>query len=233
MASSRRRAGTGSRRALRESEARYRELSELTAAQVRGLECIGSGATLAETLAALAGTIEAFSDGMLASILLLDEDGVHLRHGAAPSLPEAYVRAIDGIAIGPDVGSCGSAAYLAQPTVASKIQSDPRWANFRELAMAHGLQACWSTPIISTAGTLPGMQPVLRHPARLPGSAIGPAGRRARHPRGPRGAGPAPRAPASGGDRDKPRDALASRRRQRRGRPGQRSAAPRGRRHRA
>ena len=186
MASSRRRAGKGSslrrgsrarratalsvvRRALRESEARYRDLSELTSAQVQGLECIGSGAPLSETLETLARTIEALSDGMLVSILLLDEDGVHLRHGAAPSLPGSYVRAIDGTAIGPDVGSCGSAAYLAQPIVASKIQSDPRWASFRALAMAHGLQACWSTPIVSTAGRVLGTFAMYYREPREPG----------------------------------------------------------------
>ncbi|MEX2220175.1 MAG: PAS domain S-box protein [Candidatus Rokuibacteriota bacterium] len=172
MASSRRRSGNGASRrtrARRKSEARHRDLSALTAAQVRGLECIGSGAPLSEALATLARTIEALSDGMLVSILLLDEDGVHLRHGAAPSLPEAYVRAIDGTAIGPDVGSCGSAAYLAQPIVASKIQSDPRWVSFRELALGHGLQACWSTPIMSMTGRVLGTFAMYYREPREPG----------------------------------------------------------------
>jgi len=128
----------------------------LAAGEVRVLEMIGGDVPLPRLLEELTRMIESHADGMLASILLLDEDGVHLRHGAAPSLPEAYVRAIDGVAIGPSVGSCGTAAYLREPTVASKIASDPRWAEFRDLALAHGLEACWSTPIISADGRVLG-----------------------------------------------------------------------------
>lgn len=86
---------------------------------------------------------------MLASILLLDRDGVHLRHGAAPSLPAAYSQAIDGVSIGPNVGSCGTAAYLRKPVVVSDISTDPLWADFKDLAGRHGLRACWSSPILS------------------------------------------------------------------------------------
>src|SRR5207244_10900137 len=66
---------------------------------------------------------------MLASVLLLDADGVHLRHGAAPSLPERYNRAVDGLAIGPSVGSCGTAAYRREPVYVSDIAGDPLWAD--------------------------------------------------------------------------------------------------------
>jgi PAS domain S-box-containing protein len=85
----------------------------------------------------------------LASILLLDEDGIHLRHGAAPSLPRAYSNAIDGAAIGPKAGSCGTAAYRGTPVIVSDISTDPLWEDFRDLAARHGLCACWSTPILS------------------------------------------------------------------------------------
>jgi two-component system, cell cycle sensor histidine kinase and response regulator CckA len=128
----------------------------LAAGEVRVLEMIGSRVPLPRLLEELTRMIEAHADGMLASILLLDEDGVHLRHGAAPSLPDSYVRAIDGTAIGPGVGSCGTAAYLGEPTVASKIATDPRWADFRDLALSHGLEACWSTPIFSAGGRVLG-----------------------------------------------------------------------------
>jgi C4-dicarboxylate-specific signal transduction histidine kinase len=73
-----------------------------------------------------------------------------LRHGAAPSLPMPYTDAIDGLAIGPSVGSCGTAAYRAEPVIVSDIATDPLWADFRDLALAHGLRACWSTPILSS-----------------------------------------------------------------------------------
>src|SRR5258708_17583305 len=87
---------------------------------------------------------------MLASVLLLDADGVHLRHGAAPSLPQAYIQAIDGLPIGPNEGSCGSAASRREPVFVSDIASDPLWAPYAELALSHGLRACWSSPIFSS-----------------------------------------------------------------------------------
>ena len=118
----------------------------------RVLELAISDSPLEATLGELLGIVESTSKtGVLGSILLLDQDGKHLRHGAAPSLPEAYCAAIDGAEIGPSVGSCGTAAYRAEPVFVSDIANDPLWADFRELADAHGLRACWSTPIL-TAG---------------------------------------------------------------------------------
>ena len=111
------------------------------------LQMIASGAQLSEVLEAIVESIEAASHGALCSILSLDEDGLHLRHGAAPSLPEEYNRAINGLPIGKNVGSCGSAAYDKEPVIVADIASDPRWADYRELALRHGLKACWSAPI--------------------------------------------------------------------------------------
>ena len=85
---------------------------------------------------------------MLASIVLLDEDGIHLRHGAASRLPAAYCRAIDGIPIGPRAGSCGTAMHRRQPVIVEDVASDPLWADYRKLAAQHGLRACWSAPIL-------------------------------------------------------------------------------------
>jgi len=146
-----------------------RRAESLSAGEVRVLEMIGSSVPLPEILQELTRMIEARSEEMLASILLLDEDHGLLRHGAAPSLPESYVRAIDGIAIGPNVGSCGTAAYLREPTVASKIACDPRWADHRDLALAHGLQACWSTPILSADGRVLGTFALYYREPREPG----------------------------------------------------------------
>jgi PAS domain S-box-containing protein len=112
---------------------------------------------LEDTLEALVRTVEdASSTGVVGSILLLDVDGQHLRHGAAPSLPDAYNAAIDGIEIGPAVGSCGTAAFTRQPVFVSDIATDPLWAAFRDLALEHDLRACWSIPILSGGGDVLG-----------------------------------------------------------------------------
>ena len=115
--------------------------------QKRVLEMIAAGAPLGESLTELVRLIEAQAPGMLGSILLLDEDGVHLSHGAAPSLPPEYVAAIDGAPIGPSAGSCGTAAYSKEAVVVEDIATDPRWADYKAVALPHGLRACWSTPI--------------------------------------------------------------------------------------
>ena len=120
--------------------------------QARILEMVAMSAPLDVVLNRLVELIESQLSGVFGSILLLDEDGVHMRRGAAPSLPEAYVRAIDGVAIGPNVGSCGSAAYRRESVVVSDIANDPLWKDFRELALSCGLRSCWSTPILSKGG---------------------------------------------------------------------------------
>jgi len=142
---------------------------ELAGDQTRLAQMIARGAPLPDLLDALTRMIEAHADGMLASILLLDPDGVHLRHGAAPSLPAAYTSAIDGLAIGPDAGSCGSAAYLGEPVVVSKIDTDARWAPYRDLALSHDLRACWSTPIKSSEGRVLGTLALYYREPREPG----------------------------------------------------------------
>jgi GAF domain-containing protein len=99
---------------------------------------------------------EASDSDIKTSILLLDRDRAHLLHGAAPSLPKAYCEAIDGIAIGPSVGSCGTAAYAGHSIFVTDIASDPLWTDFRELALSHDLRSCWSTPIRSDEGEVIG-----------------------------------------------------------------------------
>src|SRR5260370_2697174 len=93
------------------------------------------GASLNEVLTSITRLIEAHSEGMLCSIFLLDEDGLHLRHGVAANLPQAYRAAIDGTCIGPNVGSCGAAAYLRQPGFITHILSPPNLANFISLVL--------------------------------------------------------------------------------------------------
>ncbi len=118
----------------------------------RILEMIARDAPLEETLDKLVRVMEAQFAGLLCSVLLLDEDGQHVRHGAGPSLPKAYTDAINGLCIGPKAGSCGTAMYRREPVVVTDILKDPLWDNYRGLAERYGLRACWSTPILSHSG---------------------------------------------------------------------------------
>ena len=119
------------------------------AAQHRVLEMIATGRPLPEVLDSLVRFVEEHADGMQCSVLLLDEDGVTVRHGAAPSLPADYVHAINGIVIGPKAGSCGTAMYEARRVIVSDVLADPLWEDFRDVARQFGFRACWSTPIFS------------------------------------------------------------------------------------
>jgi signal transduction histidine kinase len=125
--------------------AKKEQLDDLLVVQSQVLETLSGEASLKEMLNVIAKTIERQSGDMLCSILLLDGDT--LRHGAAPSLPDEYSRAIDGKTIGPTVGSCGTAAFTKTTVIVSDIATDPLWADYRDLALQHGLRACWSTPI--------------------------------------------------------------------------------------
>jgi PAS domain S-box-containing protein len=122
----------------------------------RVLEMIARSVPLPIVLEELMRVLEEQVDGMACSILLLSEDRMHLRHGAAPSLPDSYTRAIDGLAIGPRAGSCGTAAFLGRPVIVSDIAQDPLWADYKDLALGVGFKACWSTPIISGSGEVLG-----------------------------------------------------------------------------
>lgn len=136
------------------SERKHAEF--LLLGQNRVLQLIAQGASLRESLEAVVHLVEARLPGMLASILLLDDDGVHVRHGAAPSLPEVFVRAVDGSPIGPRAGSCGTAIHRGEPVIVADIETDPLWDDYRHLAAPHGLRACWSTPIVDASGKVLG-----------------------------------------------------------------------------
>jgi diguanylate cyclase (GGDEF)-like protein/PAS domain S-box-containing protein len=116
------------------------------------LQLINQGVDLPTVLNELARHLETLHPKMLCSILLLDEDGKHLRHGAAPSLPDFYNQAIDGVAIGDGVGSCGTAAYLGDQVIVEDIRQHPYWETFHVLAEQANLQACWSHPIKNSQG---------------------------------------------------------------------------------
>jgi hypothetical protein len=114
-----------------------------------------------DTLEAVLGrhllAVEASADTeMLTSILLLDDCGKRVLHGAAPSLPRSYCEAIHGAGIGPNAGSCGTAAYTGRPIYVTDVATDPLWEDYRHLALPHGLRACWSTPIRGPEGKVIG-----------------------------------------------------------------------------
>ena len=106
--------------------------------------------------------------GASCSILLLDSDGVHARVGGAPSLPAHFSEAIDGAAIGPRVGSCGTAMYERRLVVVEDIETDPLWADFRHLALPIGLRACWSVPFENDSGVVLGAFAVYYRVPRRP-----------------------------------------------------------------
>lgn len=154
-----------------DTEMSEQQLGEmLRIGQNRLLEMIATDAPLDETLDSLMRLIESQSQGVVCSVLLLDKTGKYLLHGAAPSLPKAYCDAIHGTAIGANVGSCGTAAYLRKQIIVTDISTDELWANYAELAESFDLRACWSTPIISFQGRLLGTFAMYYRRVREPGN---------------------------------------------------------------
>ncbi|MFN7023968.1 MAG: diguanylate cyclase domain-containing protein [Pseudorhizobium sp.] len=122
----------------------------------RLLDMIARGQPLNKVLHALVDLVEEELQDITASVLLMDEATEHLHHGAAPRLPEDYCRLIDGIAVGPRAGSCGTAAWRREPVVVSDVLDDPLWLAYRELPLRFGFRSCWSSPILSTDNTVLG-----------------------------------------------------------------------------
>lgn len=118
---------------------------------------VARGGKLDDVLRDIVLAVEKASGGqMLGSILVLSEDGKHLEVGAAPSLPPGFSAAVDGEAIGPRAGSCGTAAFRGEAVFVSDIATDPLWADYRGVALANGLAASWSVPIRAADGSLLG-----------------------------------------------------------------------------
>lgn len=113
------------------------------------LEMIATGAPLEDTLQRLMQLIEAQSDGVSCSVLLLDARGKTIEHAWSPRLPRRFLAALEGLDIGPSVGSCGTAMFRGEPVIVSDIDHDTLWAPYRHLAAPHNLRACWSMPIRS------------------------------------------------------------------------------------
>ncbi len=129
---------------------------DVAVGQLRILEKVAGGAPLGEILEDCIRLCESQAPGMIGSILVVDADGERLRHGAGHGLPAEYKTAIDGAPIGPGTGSCGTAAYRAEPVFVEDIASDPLWKDYCGFALPHGLKACWSTPILGARGRVLG-----------------------------------------------------------------------------
>ncbi|MGZ9898193.1 sensor domain-containing phosphodiesterase [Shewanella gaetbuli] len=120
------------------------------------LNMVLKGLPLGEILHALVLIIEAQKIGTKASVLLLSDDGKQLLSGAAPNLPNDYNEAINGVYIGPNVGSCGTAAFIRQRVIVEDIASHPHWKDYKALPLKAGLMACWSEPIFDSASNVLG-----------------------------------------------------------------------------
>src|SRR5205823_12625859 len=125
-------------------------------AQVRLLALLSSAAPLNVLLGALASYVETWTEGLHCTVLLVDPTGRLLRPGAAPSLPDAYTRAIDPVPIGIGEGSCGTAAARREMVVVEDVERSDLWTKYAPIALSYGLRACWSVPIVDDAGALLG-----------------------------------------------------------------------------
>ncbi len=137
-------------------------------AQVRLLALLSSAAPLNVLLGALASYVETWTEGLHCTVLLVDPTGRLLRPGAAPSLPDAYTRAIDPVPIGIGEGSCGTAAARREMVVVEDVERSDLWTKYAPIALSYGLRACWSVPIVDDAGALLGTLALYYRERRAP-----------------------------------------------------------------
>ncbi|WP_438465408.1 bifunctional diguanylate cyclase/phosphodiesterase [Marinomonas sp. PE14-40] len=132
-----------------------RKKAELFAARnTKILEMIAKGFAAKLIYDEIALMYEERHSGMFCSMLILE--GSKLIHGGAPSLPKEYCEAINGIEIGPNIGSCGTATFTGKQVLVEDIKVDPKWEKIKHLALPHGLRSCWSEPVISPSGKVLG-----------------------------------------------------------------------------
>jgi diguanylate cyclase (GGDEF)-like protein/PAS domain S-box-containing protein len=137
----------------------------------RIFELLAKGGDLEEVLRHIVHSVESMREGLLCSILLVDDSGKHLLLGAAPSLPEAYNRVVDGLPIGDGIGCCGTAAFRGERVIAENIYVHPFWAPFAEaleLARQGGLVSCWSEPIRAGNGKILGTFAIYQRQSSVP-----------------------------------------------------------------
>jgi PAS domain S-box-containing protein len=136
-----------------------KQAESLLAGEKQLLEMVAGGGLLQPHLEALCKFVETAALGSICSILLVDPSGLHLQHGAAPSLPKEFNDSLQGLQVNVDSGPCVTAVRLNKQVIASDIASESRWSSFAwcSLALANGIKACWSTPIRSSSGKVLGI----------------------------------------------------------------------------
>ena len=145
-----------------------KRIEALHDAEKQALELVAKGESLEDVLKFVCRAVEHIASPMRCSVMLADEDGIHLSLAAAPNLPDDYNQAIKRIPIGPTIGSCGSAAYFRTVAIAADIATDPLWKDYTSVALTHGLKACWSLPILSSTCRLLGTLAVYHDEPREP-----------------------------------------------------------------
>ena len=144
----------------------------LLAGEKRVLEMVAGGHSMSKILEALCQLVESMASGCYCSVVLVDPSGTRLESGAAPSLPASFTASIIGRPVNVDSGPCAMASYLNEQVIAADLTSETRWAAYAwcPMALAHGLKACWSTPISSTAGKVLGAFAIYYDEPRTPTS---------------------------------------------------------------
>lgn len=133
-----------------------RRLRSLKMERVRVLERMAHGASLNEVLDAVVRLVESQYPASICTVMLLDESGRHIRHGASTRFSKTLIQAFEGSQIGTGRGSCGTAAWEGRTAIAADIATDPLWETWRELALGEGMRSCWSVPVFSSAGRVVG-----------------------------------------------------------------------------
>jgi len=147
------------------------QAESLLAAEKRTLEMMANGAGLPEVLNDLCASIDAHAPPVTSMVCLMDPEGKQLLPGAGPRIPAAFTAAITPWPIGPNRGSCGTAAFTKQRVIIPDISSDPRWpVEARDLALNHGFCAAWSEPLISKDGEVLGTFCLSYAEPRIPNS---------------------------------------------------------------
>ena len=145
-----------------------RRLEMIERMRAGALERLIGGEALSGILDSLVRAVEEQQPPMIASVMLLDAARRHLRPAAGASLPRPYLEALEGLEIGPCVGSCGTAAYTGQRVVVEDVRTDALWLSYRELAARAGLVACWAQPVLDREGRVMGTVAVYHREPRTP-----------------------------------------------------------------